>query len=70
MKKPKLVMVSSASGDWEGLYVDGVLKAEGHRVRTDEVLAILGIKIEEKECEEDWLESRGEFPVKLSEVKF
>lgn len=35
VKKCKIVFVNSASGDWEGLYVDGKLIYEGHTIPRD-----------------------------------
>jgi hypothetical protein len=66
----KLVMVSSSSGDWEGLYVDGVLFSEGHSLSSREVLSAAGIKLEEKNAAEGWLEEQGCLPTKLKDVKF
>lgn len=61
----KVVLVSSFDGDWEGIYVDGKLKAEGHSLRADEILTAVGIKAEEKEAEID-----GCLPPELKKVKF
>jgi hypothetical protein len=66
----KLVIVSSSSGDWEGLYKDGIRLAEDHSLRTEDVLKLAGIEIEHKEAAEGWVEDRGDLPVLLKEVKF
>lgn len=66
----KLVMVSSSSGDWYGLYKDGKLVMEDHELSASQVLNALGIVIEHREAKEDWVENRGNFPVLLKDVKF
>jgi hypothetical protein len=40
---PDVVIVDG--DEWQGLYVDGVLKCEDHRLRVDEVLDALGINV-------------------------
>jgi len=64
----KLVLVTNYD-DWEGLYIDGELVLEGHRVRRDEIFEKLGIDYTEVEAAEGWLESRGSLPQKLSDVE-
>jgi hypothetical protein len=65
-----LVIVSSSSGDWSGLYKDGKLLIEDHSLRASEVLEVLGFEVERKEAEENWLEERGNLPKLLKDVKF
>lgn len=45
-KPPHVLLVFSAEGDWEALYIDGVKRLEGHRVRTEDILNVLGIKVD------------------------
>ncbi|HJY98116.1 MAG TPA: hypothetical protein VJ227_00145 [Patescibacteria group bacterium] len=59
--------------DWEGLYVDGRLYTQDHRISvTDvfDVLSSLGIKIkaEQIECDYEWLEEKGGFPTDIADV--
>ena len=70
MKKQKMVIVRSSSGDWEGLYINGKLKFEGHEIRREDLLEVLDIDIEERDAEENWLENRGNLPEYLKDVKF
>ena len=70
-----IVLVSSYSGDWVGLYVDGDLKAEGHRLTEYQVLRALDFEVREIETPEEWLRyrvfggfERGCLPCSLSEV--
>jgi len=66
--RKKLVLVTNYD-DWEGLYIDGKLVLEGHRVRRDEMFTMLGIDYTEVEAAEGWLESRGTLPKNLSDVE-
>jgi len=33
-------IVFHPSGDWEGLYIDGVLEKEGHSIYTEDIIAM------------------------------
>ncbi len=41
-----VAIVSNDSGDWEGIYINGRLAAEGHSLTVYEVLGLLGIACE------------------------
>lgn len=63
-----LTLVGCTSGDWEGLYVDGVLIDEGHHV--DLIPIINGNRVITEavrlELNSDWLEGTGGlFPLHL-----
>src|SRR5271157_2037686 len=51
--------------DWKGLYLDGKLVDEGHRVDTIDVLKHLGIEAEQFWANDEWLGDRGNLPVDL-----
>jgi hypothetical protein len=55
--------------DWHGLYKDGTLLVEGHKLTYEDIADALGVKITEKECDQEWLEDNGNLPKKLSDVK-
>lgn len=55
--------------DWQGLYLDGKLAAEGHRLNARDVLDALGIAHESFDADNDWLCARGDLPVDLDEVE-
>lgn len=55
--------------DWEGLYIDGKLVTEGHRIRKEDLLGHFGITLDTIETAEGWLESRGKLPENLSDVE-
>lgn len=58
--------VSDVGGDWKGVYVDGVLVAEGHSLREEEVLDALDIDYTETH---DWNgEDYGRLPNTLEEA--
>ncbi len=63
-----LVLVTNYS-DWEGLYKDGELVLEGHRVSREDIFNLLGINYDVVEAAEGWIESRGSLPQKLSDVE-
>lgn len=54
--------------NWEGLYVDGVLKAEGHSISVRDVAQALGVALEVLVADERWLEEQGRLPASLGEV--
>lgn len=69
-KEQKITLVKEDS--WVGLYIDGELKGQGDErdEMTMEVLAeALGIPVEEKWADADWLSEQGELPEKLEDVK-
>lgn len=39
--------------DWEGLYVDGDLKAQGHSLHTQDILDALGVSHEARSIEDE-----------------
>ena len=66
-KNQKIVIVSG--DDWQGIYIDGQLKYEGHSIRPMDIFEVLGINHEQFECDFEWLEERGRLPKNLEEVK-
>jgi hypothetical protein len=55
--------------DWAGLYLNGKLVQEGHRVRTEDIFEHLDIQATYITPDQQWLEDRGSLPVDLNEVK-
>jgi hypothetical protein len=59
--------------DWSGLYIDGVLVEEGHRLGVEDVLEVvrhLGpFDVETVDADQEWLESEGNLPKLLGEVR-
>lgn len=56
--------VTSTDGDWEGMYIDGKLVAEGHSVSPYEIFAQLlkhipGLTYSSQEKNEEWFEKHG-----------
>lgn len=56
--------------DWEAVYIDGELIAEGHSIDWMGVIAELGCNTYTQEVSCDWLEDRGDFPEDINEVVF
>ena len=71
----KFTIVSTKCGDWQALYIDGKIAAEGHTVRAEDVLDaiadILPNKVERYEISDEIAESMGmprnlnNFPIDL-----
>jgi hypothetical protein len=72
MEGPKVVLVGCEAGDWEGIYVDGTLAREGHKLEVWDVLEALGLsdKVESKDCTDENMEDMGwSLPAKLKDLK-
>ena len=62
--------------DWQGLFINGILVTEGHRVTVEEAITAISerlvrqdIQFESLEANYKWLEDRGGFTEKLEKVK-
>ncbi len=67
--KAREVVVVSNHDDWEGIYVDGVLRAENHSLTVREILQILGVKTDFREVSPEWLGGEvGSLPEKLGDI--
>lgn len=67
-EKDKFLLVTA--DDWQGLYKNGILITEDHTIELQTILKHLGIELEEKECDCNWIHERGNLPDKLKDVKF
>jgi hypothetical protein len=61
-------IVSSSDGDWEGLYLNGELKAEGHSLNLWDVFEAIGLAAGFREVDSDWLNDRGNLPTGIAEL--
>ena len=65
---PKITIVSNGD-DWEGLYLDGVLFEEDHKIRVRHLAEALDLEIETVEVSPRWLgEKVVSLPEKLSAI--
>lgn len=65
----KLNIVMSEEGDWEGLYLDGNLVAQGHSITARDALEAIGHKVDWSEATTAQLEQHGNsLPDNLSEL--
>ena len=64
MVKDKIVLVGGEDGDWEGLYVNGKLKAENHSLSAYDVLKAI-----EADFESIAVEIECKLPYNLGELK-
>lgn len=60
------------SNEWEGIYVEGQLVAEGPCLDPETVLRAVGIMAETAEADEEWFENEQNraFPLTLGEVRW
>lgn len=65
----KKITIVTNEDDWEGLYVDGKIVVQDHKLRVEDVLAALGIYAETVTCDHDWLLNFGYLPNNLEDVK-
>lgn len=66
MTTPKIDIVMSDDGDWEGMYVDGVLKCEDHSLDAQQVLYALGLEFHWKET---FIRDGGRLPHNFSDLR-
>lgn len=60
----EILVVTSEDRDWYGLYVDGELKCEGHRLTHSNIFYALGINYTEFEKDDTWFDDFGCCPEK------
>ena len=65
----KFMIVGCEAGDWEGLYIDGKLVEEGHKIHRDTIFEHLGINADYSCASDNAMDKMGcSFPEKLDEV--
>jgi hypothetical protein len=65
---PKITIVSNGD-DWEGLYLDGVLFCQDHKVTTQDVASALDLEVDNVYVSCKWLGGKvSSLPDKLSKV--
>lgn len=66
------IVVLVSGDDWEGMYLDGVLACEGHRLSARECLEALAGKtiasVTPLGVDQRWLEARGDLPRLLKDI--
>ncbi len=65
----ELTYVTSEDGEWEGLYKDGTLVAEGHTLSLSDVAKAAGFELKLAEVSDEWLSKRASLPLKLKNCK-
>lgn len=72
MAKVKTVTLVDAD-DWQGLYIDGKLLRQTHKLYSMDIIELLGnafdFDYEQLNPDSDWLNRRGSLPDSLSEVE-
>lgn len=63
-----MTRVTNDYGDWEGIYIDGRLIGQHHHVSIQDVAEALGLKYEDLEVKQAWLEGEGELPIDLGQI--
>lgn len=64
----KKLTIATNYDDWEGLYVDGILYTEGHKLRVEDIFSALGITCEEVSVA-GYLETYGSLPSKFHDLE-
>jgi len=64
----KVVYVSG--DDWDGLYVDGKLVAQGHSLPVTTILRECGVDYEMRSADEGQLREDGDYPTDIKDAKF
>ena len=62
------VLFVTNGDDWEGLYIDGVLAIEGHRISAWEAMCVLGINSHSAEIDTPWMHDMGNLPVDFCDI--
>jgi pSer/pThr/pTyr-binding forkhead associated (FHA) protein len=71
-----VVVVNSSNGDWQGVYLNGELIDQDHRIYTDELLQylckehILVISVQTSTVPSSWLNKTGWLPQLLENCVF
>lgn len=55
--------------DWEGLYVNGELKTQGHSMSVRDVVEALGFSLQVFEPDMEWLDGEGALPKSFADVE-
>jgi len=69
MAEDRQITIVDNHDDWMGIYVDGELVHEEHRIRLKDGLEALGIDFEEIFPDGRWLYEVGRLPKKLEDVQ-
>lgn len=64
----KTATIIDNGDDWEGVYIDGKLIVQDHRINPKELLKQLGYFVETLEPDYEWLDAQGYLPEDLSDV--
>lgn len=56
---PSVLIAVSEEGDWEGIYVNGELKAEGHSLDARQIIEALGLNLDRRSVSTEWFEKTG-----------
>ncbi len=64
-----LQVVIVQADDWQGLYINDCLVAQGHHITPEDILDALKLPLEEWEADPKWVEGISDLPDHLSQVK-
>ena len=68
-KPPEVLLTDNEDGDWEGIYVNGECKAQGHSISVPDALDALGISYDRKEYSSYEMDEMGaQFPDKEEDL--
>jgi hypothetical protein len=64
----KKITIVTNEDDWEGLYIDGKIVVQNHKLSAEDVLDALGFHAGSVTCDQDWLLDVGYLPSDLKDV--
>lgn len=70
--KPSVKVVIADNDDWHGLYIDGKLVKQDHRIEPKDVLKALGVEYYSLEVDGEWFAfgAGNTFPENIKNVQF
>lgn len=67
---PDYALVTNEEGDWQALYVEGVLRIEGHTLTAKQLLEAVGVQLDERVIAGSNLDGEVFFATELLDVVF
>ena len=62
-------IVIATGPDWQGIYVNDVLKIQGHHLEAGDALRAVGVEYEAVDLDDEWMFKVGQLPDDLKELK-
>lgn len=69
-RNAKVKVVIADADDWKGLYINGKLIKQDHRIEPRDILTALGVEHFKLDVDSEWMDGRSHLPEDLDEVQF